>query len=650
MATQSSPAAASCDRAARLTPPPMAPGGSTAPPTPRLGPVDPGRTVAGIVPRQRTEGPSDDRRRSRRRSSPGPSDARSGASDRRDPRSPATADGRPRHPAGARAAPSSTARSTSTASASPASCTTPRRCRGPRARARRSSGSGCTSRSVAEMAAHRRDVTACTSSPSRTPSRPGSGPSSSSSATCSFLVLRTARYVEHGELTENTEVVETGQVMLFIGAALRDHRPARRRLSRWPRCAPSWRPSRTCWRRARGRWPTRSSTGSSTATWRSPTGSRTTSTPSRRSVFVRARCSGRIQRIYQLKRELVEFKRAVVPLQRPLADAHRAGQLGTCRRRSAATSATCSDHLTRTVEQVIVLRRPAQLDPAGPAGPGHRRPEQRHAQDRGLGRHRRRVDRDRRRLRHELRLHAGAALAVRLSGGAAGDVRVGARALPPVPPLRLALTRPTRPALRLARASAASGRCPSRERPSAGRRAAHGRGRRCASALVAECRESASWTGRSSGTVTRGARWRPSAASTTCPPYVRRRGRGLGLVLVPLAAARRRRSARAPATPATAPGGEHAGRSAPGDGSRFFCLRRHWHGSLRLHLRQRRLRSAVEAAAASGATVARVDAQPRGSAAAHLRGGRSHLVDERRRTRGRTGSPAPSPHARPRAR
>ena len=32
-----------------------------------------------------------------------------------------------------------------------------------------------------------------------------------------FLVLRSARYVEHGELTETSEVVETGQVMLFIG-------------------------------------------------------------------------------------------------------------------------------------------------------------------------------------------------------------------------------------------------------------------------------------------------------------------------------------------------------------------------------------------------------------------------------------------------
>ena len=32
-----------------------------------------------------------------------------------------------------------------------------------------------------------------------------------------FAVLRTTRYVEHTELTESSEVVETGSVMLFIG-------------------------------------------------------------------------------------------------------------------------------------------------------------------------------------------------------------------------------------------------------------------------------------------------------------------------------------------------------------------------------------------------------------------------------------------------
>src|SRR5215831_19488649 len=32
-----------------------------------------------------------------------------------------------------------------------------------------------------------------------------------------FAALRTTRYVEHSELTENSEVVETGHVMLFLG-------------------------------------------------------------------------------------------------------------------------------------------------------------------------------------------------------------------------------------------------------------------------------------------------------------------------------------------------------------------------------------------------------------------------------------------------
>ena len=123
---------------------------------------------------------------------------------------------------------------------------------------------------------------------------------------------------------------------------------------------------------------------------------------------------GRIQQIYQMKRELVEFKRAVVPLQRPLTTltASTNRQVPKEIRRYFRD---VQDHLTRTVEQVNALRRPAQLDPAGPPGAGHRRPEQRHAQDRGLGRHRGRLDRDRRHLRHELRLHARDRVEVRLS-------------------------------------------------------------------------------------------------------------------------------------------------------------------------------------------------------------------------------------------
>jgi magnesium transporter len=61
---------------------------------------------------------------------------------------------------------------------------------------------------------------------------------------------------------------------------------------------------------------------------------------------------GRIARIYQLKRELVEFKRAVVPLQRPLG-AMVEGRLGTMPKKVMRYFRDVNDHLLRTVEQVV---------------------------------------------------------------------------------------------------------------------------------------------------------------------------------------------------------------------------------------------------------------------------------------------------------
>jgi magnesium transporter len=61
---------------------------------------------------------------------------------------------------------------------------------------------------------------------------------------------------------------------------------------------------------------------------------------------------GRIARIYQLKRELVEFKRAVVPLQRPLA-AMVEGRLGGMPKKVMRYFRDVSDHLARTVDQVV---------------------------------------------------------------------------------------------------------------------------------------------------------------------------------------------------------------------------------------------------------------------------------------------------------
>ena len=70
------------------------------------------------------------------------------------------------------------------------------------------------------------------------------------------------------------------------------------------------------------------------------------------SVFSRAKGTGRIQRIYQLKRELMEFKRAVLPLQRPLA-VLATGQLAEVPEEIQRYFRDVADHLTRTVEQVV---------------------------------------------------------------------------------------------------------------------------------------------------------------------------------------------------------------------------------------------------------------------------------------------------------
>jgi magnesium transporter len=69
------------------------------------------------------------------------------------------------------------------------------------------------------------------------------------------------------------------------------------------------------------------------------------------SVFAR-HSSGRIQRIYQLKRELMEFKRAVIPLQRPLAGLA-TGQLVEVPKEIRKYFRDVNDHLARTVEQVL---------------------------------------------------------------------------------------------------------------------------------------------------------------------------------------------------------------------------------------------------------------------------------------------------------
>ncbi|MEV0728508.1 MULTISPECIES: magnesium/cobalt transporter CorA [Polymorphospora] len=164
-----------------------------------------------------------------------------------------------------------------------------------------------------------------------------------------FLVLRTARYVEHGELTENSEVVETGQVMLFIGPSfvisvrhgdacrlspVRADLEAKRDLL------------------AHGPWAVAYAVADRVVDLYIAVADQVEIDLDALESEVFARHGhGRIQRIYQMKRELVEFKRAVAPLQRPLMTL--TAQINReVPKEIRRYFRDVQDHLTRTVEQV----------------------------------------------------------------------------------------------------------------------------------------------------------------------------------------------------------------------------------------------------------------------------------------------------------
>jgi magnesium transporter len=165
----------------------------------------------------------------------------------------------------------------------------------------------------------------------------------------SFLALRTARYCEHTELTENSEVVETGQVMLFIGPNFLIS----------VRHGDAWRLSaiRADLEEKRdllvhGPWAVAYAVTDRVVDLYLEVADRLEDDLDvlEADVFDR-QGTGRIQRIYQMKRELVEFKRAVVPLQRPLLS------LTAQVNRDVPEEVRryfrdVQDHLSRTVEQV----------------------------------------------------------------------------------------------------------------------------------------------------------------------------------------------------------------------------------------------------------------------------------------------------------
>ncbi|WP_433536219.1 magnesium/cobalt transporter CorA [Micromonospora sp. CA-249363] len=165
----------------------------------------------------------------------------------------------------------------------------------------------------------------------------------------SFLVLRTARYCEHTELTETSEVVETGQVMLFIGPnfliSVRHGdacrlSPVRADLETKQELL------------LQGPWAVAYGVTDRVVDLYLEVAEQLEDDLDQLEAEVFDRNShGRIQRIYQMKRELVEFKRAVVPLQRPLMNL--TSQVNRdVPKEIRKYFRDVQDHLSRTVEQV----------------------------------------------------------------------------------------------------------------------------------------------------------------------------------------------------------------------------------------------------------------------------------------------------------
>jgi magnesium transporter len=165
----------------------------------------------------------------------------------------------------------------------------------------------------------------------------------------SFIVVRTARYVAHAELTETSEVVETGDVMLFINkyfvitvrhgdacrlAPIRSDLESKQELL------------------AQGPWAVFHAVADRVVDLYLDVAAQVEQDLDELEVSVFGRTGGGgVQRIYQLKRELVEFKRAVFPLQRPL-QALVGGQVPGVPGEIRRYIRDVADHLSRTIEQL----------------------------------------------------------------------------------------------------------------------------------------------------------------------------------------------------------------------------------------------------------------------------------------------------------
>jgi magnesium transporter len=168
--------------------------------------------------------------------------------------------------------------------------------------------------------------------------------------TVHVLVLRTARYVPHGELTETSQVVETGQMMIFIGErfVITVRHGDASELGSVRTDLQTERPTLL----EQGPWAVAYAVTDRVVDHYLAVAEQIEAELDiiEEGVFSRDSASP-IQAIYQMKRELVEFRRAVLPLQRPLASIA-APQSRLVPKEIRRYFRDVQDHLTRTVEQV----------------------------------------------------------------------------------------------------------------------------------------------------------------------------------------------------------------------------------------------------------------------------------------------------------
>ncbi|SCG37526.1 magnesium and cobalt transport protein CorA [Micromonospora humi] len=164
-----------------------------------------------------------------------------------------------------------------------------------------------------------------------------------------LLVLRSAGYVEHTELTATSEVVDTGDVLVFLGerfaltvrhGATGALAPVREEVQRRPDVL------------AQGPWAVGYAVCARMVELYLEVAEHLERDLERveESVFAREHGAD-IQHLYQLKREVVEFKRAVLPLTAPLRallDSPDGGPPAALRHRFAAVA----DGLARAVERI----------------------------------------------------------------------------------------------------------------------------------------------------------------------------------------------------------------------------------------------------------------------------------------------------------